>query len=421
MPESLCQLQALTKCILVECSSLVALPDALGELRALELLNLTKCFSLTALPESLGKLQALRKLLLNECSSITALPGSLGQLQTLRSLHLESCSALTALPKSFGQLQRRLHVLELAGCSAQVQAQKNTLIAKQSGEPGSSSDGESKRRKPTRWDVTAEDFMKSRQSLSKADDEPAVPDADDGSDEVYSEFLKLTRSANPSRSPSCSPPPLMHVDDVVGKPSVESSQSKVFGDSRSVKPPCDSPRRVHRTSAKIFETEVTGLYVREVPRGSTQKDITTAFQPYLSQLDQIHISGPQTFRGDASFYDSGVVWVDLGSVESASRALNAAKSGRIRIQGRILKVAPAKRPMQIRQANDRSEDEGFRFHVPSRSQSQSCEYYRSTSIMLDSNSVQLVNFISEGALCVGVSVHSITPSLIGIARARGVG
>ena len=81
--------------------------------------------------------------------------------------------------------------------------------------------------------------MKSRQSLSKAEDEPVVLTLMMAPMKYILNFSN-SRDQRPSRSPSCSPPPLMHVDDVVGKPSVESSQSKVFGDSRSVKPPCDS-------------------------------------------------------------------------------------------------------------------------------------------------------------------------------------
>ena len=53
-----------------------------NESRGLTTLKLY-CSSLAALPESLGQMQALTKLKLYRCSSLTALPESFGQLQAL--------------------------------------------------------------------------------------------------------------------------------------------------------------------------------------------------------------------------------------------------------------------------------------------------------------------------------------------------
>ena len=138
LPDSVGQLQSLTKLDVACCTSLQVLPEALRTCRSLKVLDASLCDALKGLPTGLGSCPLLAEIDLTHCKFLEALPEeicdaplqvmdlsgcdglktlptSIGRLKTLEKLHLDGCKSLTSLPMGITELSG-LEVLELCEC-----------------------------------------------------------------------------------------------------------------------------------------------------------------------------------------------------------------------------------------------------------------------------------------------------------------
>ena len=104
LPESICNLHALTTLHITYCNKLTHLPERFGRLRALTRFCIKFCYNLTHLPDSFGNLQALTEIVIS-CKKLThtVLPNSICFCKNLQSIQI---SNINMLPHSMILLEK---------------------------------------------------------------------------------------------------------------------------------------------------------------------------------------------------------------------------------------------------------------------------------------------------------------------------